>query len=61
MFRGPFLWRGVTIAIFHSQGIFREVIELLIITIKGQEITGAANLLKSIPLAFDSDKELRSL
>ena len=43
MFRGPFMWRGVTLAIFHSLGKICEVIELLI-TIKGKEITGAANL-----------------
>ena len=55
--------KGVTLAIFHSQGIIREVIKLLIITIKGQEIAGAVNFAEifSIPMAFDSNKELRSL
>ena len=58
--------RNLTLAIFHSLGKIREVIELLIIIIKGQEITGAANLstlaeILSIPLAFDSNKQLRSL
>ena len=55
--------KGVTLAIFHSQGIIREVIKLLIITIKGQEIAGAVNFAEifSISMAFDSDKELRSL
>lgn len=57
------LVKGVTLAIFHSQGIIREVIELLIITIKGQEIAGAVNFAEifSIPMAFDSDKEHEKL
>ena len=55
--------KGPTLAIFHSQGIIREVIEWLIITIKGQEIAGAVNFAEifSIPMAFDSDKEQRRL
>lgn len=66
MFRGPFLWRGVTLAIFLSLGNIREVTELSIIHIKSREIAGADDLstfaeILPIPVAFDSDKELRSL
>ena len=58
--------RNVTLAIFYWLGKIRELIELLIVTIKGQEITGTANLstlakILSIPLAFDSNKQMRSL
>ena len=64
MFRSPFLCRAFTLATFHSVGNVCEVIEVLNIDIKDQEITGAANLrifaeILSVPVALDMDTWLK--